>query len=43
MKNFSFYSEILQKFNDFINFDDSIGKIPSNSIGLQPVFIRKNI
>ena len=36
-----FFFELLQKFNDFVNSDDCIGKITSKSISLYPIFIKK--
>ena len=37
-----FFFKLLPNFTDFENSDDSIGKITSKSIRLQPVFIQKN-
>ena len=36
---FAVILKLLPKFTDFINYDDSIGKITSKSIRLHPVFI----
>ena len=45
-KNFRFYFavffKLLPKFSDFINYDDSVGKMTSKSIRLYPVFIKKS-
>ena len=38
-----FFFEILQKFRDFVNSDDCIGKSSSNSIRLQPVVFEKRL
>ena len=35
------FFDILPKFSDFVNSNDSIGKITSKSIRIQPVFITK--
>ena len=47
MKNvwffFVVFEEILQKFRDFVNSDDCIGKSSSNSIRLQPVVFEKRL
>ena len=45
MKNYRFFPAVFfklpQKLSDFINSDDFIGKITSNSIRIYPVFLRK--
>jgi len=40
---FFFFFILLAKFSIFINSNDCIGKVPSNSIRLYPVFIKKKI
>ena len=37
------FFDILPKFSDFVNFDYCIGKITSESIRLQPVFVQKRL
>ena len=39
LSNSIFYVQLLPKFSDFVNSDDSIGKIISKSIRIYPVFI----
>ena len=38
-----FFFKLLPKLNDFINFDDCIGRITTNSIRLYAVFIQKKV